>query len=360
MKKLLFTLMVLGCTMLLSAQTNEHFWYNGRMMFGTTIAQTDSLTFGDDVLVDTLHLLLPRAGAITVHDTVRLYVHDTIYVNICAENGADTASTAHSDTATAILPPTGAIAGLFSVSAEKKVLFSSGNLQFWPAADQWRFASKQYDMIGSTNSKINVNYNGWIDLFGFGTSGFNNVAPTTTSSSNGSYPSGGANGLAGTNYDWGVYHSADLGDGQTAWRTLTNDEWKYLINTRKNHGLLMGCATVVTSAANVKGFVILPDDDIWVLPQGLTFTAMSEDWTTNTYTAEQWAMMEKNGAVFLPADGYREEKTTRYVGSEGWYWSTTVYSGTYSYSVNFGTMINAGHQSDCTLGHCVRLVTDAK
>lgn len=357
MKKFLFTLMVLGCTMLLSAQTNEHFWYNGRMMFGTTIAQTDSLTFGDEVPVDTLHLLLPRAGALVVHDTVRLYVHDTIYVDICAENGPDTASTAHSDTATAILPPKDALAGLFSVSAEKKVLFSKGNLQFWPAADQWRFAPNQYDMVGSTNSKINVNYNGWIDLFGFGTSGFNDVAPTTTSSSNGSYPSGGnANSIAGTNYDWGVYHSADLGDGQTAWRTLTNEEWKYLLNTRKNHGLLMGCATV----ADKHGLIILPDADVWVLPQGLTFTGMPDDWTTNTYTAEQWALMEKNGAVFLPADGYREVTTIRSVNSGGWYWSTSTYSGNYSYSVNFSTTVSAGHQSDCTLGHCVRLVTDAK
>ena len=64
-------------------------------------------------------------------------------------------------------PPEGAKKGEFSVSADKKVYFSQGNLQYSPADDKWRFADNQYDVIGETNSQISDTYDGWIDLFGW-------------------------------------------------------------------------------------------------------------------------------------------------------------------------------------------------
>lgn len=76
----------------------------------------------------------------------------------------------------------GALTGLFSVSAGKQVYFSRGNLQYQAQFDNWRFAENQYDYVGnsragnvdyafdkSDNARIARTYDGWIDLFGWGT-----------------------------------------------------------------------------------------------------------------------------------------------------------------------------------------------
>ena len=81
--------------------------------------------------------------------------------------------------------PDGALPGLFSVSATKQVHFSQGNLQYQASTNTWRFAEHQYDYVGtqtadycgfyggnvsgSDNRNISSTYNGWIDLFGWGT-----------------------------------------------------------------------------------------------------------------------------------------------------------------------------------------------
>ena len=62
-----------------------------------------------------------------------------------------------------------ALSGLFSVSADKQVYFSQGNLQYQASTDTWRFAENQYDMIGNDNANVSSSYSGWIDLFGWGT-----------------------------------------------------------------------------------------------------------------------------------------------------------------------------------------------
>ena len=40
----------------------------------------------------------------------------------------------------------------FSVSAESRVVFSQGNLQYQATTDSWRFAENQTDYIGDANS----------------------------------------------------------------------------------------------------------------------------------------------------------------------------------------------------------------
>lgn len=57
----------------------------------------------------------------------------------------------------------------FSVSADKQVVFSAGNLQYHPANDEWRFAENQYDYIGAANGNIAADYDGWIDSFSWST-----------------------------------------------------------------------------------------------------------------------------------------------------------------------------------------------
>ncbi|MBP5725116.1 MAG: hypothetical protein J6X18_16275, partial [Bacteroidales bacterium] len=122
----------------------------------------------------------------------------------------------------------GAILAEFSVSDSTKVYFSQGNLQYQASTGTWRFAEHQYDMIGSDNSNISSSYSGWIDLFGWGTSGWNSGAnayqPYSTSTSYSDYYPGGSysNDLTGSyaNADWGVYNKISNGGNSAGmWRT---------------------------------------------------------------------------------------------------------------------------------------------
>ena len=255
-------------------------------------------------------------------------------------------------------PPIGGVNGAFSVSPTKQVFFSQGNLQYnamqetHDCADgttkkgTWRFAENQWDWVGSydsgtvyengtmcNNQAIANNYNGWIDLFGWATSGYEN-SPWMSSSTNyytSYYVGGSNNSLVGeyANNDWGVYNAISNGGNQAGlWRTLTNDEWTYLINTRTDASSKSGIATV----NDVTGFVLLPDN--WTLPAGLEFTSgVNGDFAQNNYSAADWTKMEENGAVFLPAAGYRGESTGKKMmqaGLKGYYHSTTaVPAGSY-------------------------------
>lgn len=73
------------------------------------------------------------------------------------------------------------LSGQFSVSASKQVYFSKGNLRYHCSSKAWSFATNQYDVVGQSNSNISSSYAGYIDLFGWGTSGNNNLMPYETS-----------------------------------------------------------------------------------------------------------------------------------------------------------------------------------
>lgn len=60
----------------------------------------------------------------------------------------------------------------FTVSATLSVGITRGNLQYKASTDEWRFAPKAWIVVGNGNANIGENYNGWIDLFGYGTSGW--------------------------------------------------------------------------------------------------------------------------------------------------------------------------------------------
>ena len=47
-----------------------------------------------------------------------------------------------------VIYPQGAVKGVFSVSKNKRVCFSQGNLQYQASTDTWRFAEHQYDVVG--------------------------------------------------------------------------------------------------------------------------------------------------------------------------------------------------------------------
>ena len=251
----------------------------------------------------------------------------------------------------------GASIKTFSVSDTTAVQFSRGNLQYNAALDKWRFALRQYDYICGDNANISETYDGWIDLFGWGTSGWNSATayqPWTTSITEAEYCPGGndASNLTDeyVNADWGIYNKIENGGKYKGmWRLLTKEEWGYLIDRSGKYGL-------ATIGDVYKGLVLLPDD--WTLPNGLTFTSGygNGGYAANTYTMAQWQTMEAAGAVFLPAAGYRHISDLNDVSTHGLYWSSTHFSVSGAWDAYFHDSYVGMNYEGRTYGCSVRLV----
>ena len=227
--------------------------------------------------------------------------------------------------------PEGALSGLFSVSSSKQVRFSRGNLQYIGSSDTpyWKFADNQRDYIGNSQGSSLADIDR--DLFGWGTSGYDGKYPYNTNGITNSYYSGSDN-ISTTNYDWGVYNTISNATGQ--WRTLTIDEWDYLLENNTNG------SSVVDGVA---GWVIRPD--------GVT-TGIS-----SSYTEEEWATEEANGTVFLPAAGRRQRTSVEFVGRKLYYWSSSGISGNSRIAYCFTDSDDYIPNRYCGLS--VRLVQDA-
>lgn len=241
----------------------------------------------------------------------------------------------------------GELPGVFSVGANKKVRFSQGRLQFNPAKYEFRFAKNQYDVIGEDNKKVAPNYDGWIDLFGWGTSGYMGCQPTEISKNYSDYgPKGGDLTGANANYDWGVYNPiTNGGNKEGLWRTPTADEWEYLINKRPNADKLKVKCTV----CDIMGYFILPDD-FWNNRLRLPLDITASDCSVNKYTAEQWSQLEALGVVFMPRSLYRCTDGF-YRMSGGHIWTS---------SVSVGYFDGYSSSADKINGYPVRLIKDIK
>ena len=232
--------------------------------------------------------------------------------------------------------PDGAISGVFSVSDGKQVYFSKGNLRY--ASSKWSFFDNQYDYYTSYSADA------W-DHFGWSTSA--TTYGMSTSSSNGDY--------SGDFVDWG----ATMGAG---WRTLTSDEWAYLLKTRSAstvNGTENG-RYAKAKVNNVPGIILFPDT--YTHPAGVEaptgVNATDEyGWEGNSYTAADWTKMESAGCVFLPAAGCRYGSEMIGLGSYGYYGSATPDGADYAYRVKFnsGSLEPANSINRC-LGCSVRLV----
>ena len=330
MKKLFLSIVVFVMAICANAQTNQYFWYQGKLIMGNPIAQIDSVTFGNED-TDSIFIYLPRTIIKEVHDTIYITIRDTVCLNDI---------------------PEGALAGEFSVSATKKVRFSKGNLQYQASTGTWRFAEKQYNIIGTDNNAISSTNEGWIDLFGWGTSGYNNKYPYMTSRTNSEYGEG-ENDITGTYYDWGMSIANQLGQG---WYTMTNDEMEYLLYTRNNAASLRSQAIV----CDIAGYIILPDN--FIIPNGLTWTAQANNWTSNTYSMNEWSKLEALGAVFLPAAGVRVGTNTLEIGTTGVLWSSSHSNGVIDQygarRIYFSANSIGMNGDDRLLGQSVRLVQD--
>ena len=210
--------------------------------------------------------------------------------------------------------PTGEPASMYAAKpfsiniSGDNVYFSQGNLQYQASTNTWRFALRQWSVIGEYNQYISDTYPGWIDLFGYGTG----LHPTWSYIDAWRYP-------AFT--DWGRNAICNGGNVNNQWRTLTEFEMRYILGIRDKWDELRGYGTV----NDVPGFILLPDD--WHLPASLTFKADDDGSTAkysdNVYSGEQWQKMEAAGAVFLPAAGSRTGTVVYNLtnGRRGFYWA---------------------------------------
>ena len=217
-----------------------------------------------------------------------------------------------------LFEPVNALPGQFTINANgTKVRFSMGNLQYQAATRTWHFAEHQWEWVGDANSFTN---NGWIDLFEFG-SGYNPMSASYYYYHNRNF------------CDWGGNAISNGGNTPNIWRTLTADEWIYLLKTRAGASAKMATGNI----DGVHGLILLPDS--WTQPSGCSFNAgfadEENDWTHNTYTLAQWTMMENAGAVFLPAAGKLLSGSVIHVGEFGSYWSSTPHHDYEASSVKF-------------------------
>ena len=324
MKKIFLTLAIFVMAICANAQTNQYFWYQGNLIMGNPIAQIDSVTFGDGESTDTLHILLPRTIIKTVHDTIYVTIHDTI--NTCEE----------------------IVNGKFSVSATQQVYFSKGNLQYNINTDKWRFAEHQYDTLSLMSSNFIPYTDGWQDVFAWGTG--NN--PSLNTQNDYDYQ---------TFTDWGT----NIIDNYPAntWKTMSYEEWVYLLVSRTNAASLFGLGTI----DGVPGLFIFPDDcELTQISSfnsfatvGSTYNGQEYSWADdqdthfldNTLSLSEWKEYEKIGAVFLPITGR---------GGDGCYHSSTGDFSGWSVFVLFnnGGLNPQGVWYKSELRAAVRLVRD--
>ena len=234
---------------------------------------------------------------------------------------------------------------IFNVSPTKRVVFSKGNLQFRESyykcsknADGeschgiWRFAEHQWEVKLQENNGRHFIKEGtedkWIDLFGWGTSGWKggieSYFPWSTSCNPLLYRIAVENGAVKNyaNADWGWYNSiSNGGNAPHLWRTLSSDEWLYLLNhTRWTFACIEGIDCLLLLPENfiapdeirvfeINGILSFLDDSGY--DSGYFYRLKEEDYlkedlkrgkySCNLYEALQFSVLEDFGVVALPA-----------------------------------------------------------
>ena len=237
--------------------------------------------------------------------------------------------------------------GIFSVAPNKYVSFSQGNLQYFPAAKLWKFADVQYEFLGNANKYVSSTYRNWVDLFCW--SGANAIVPFGIALST------NVADYAGDFVDWGI--NWICGDAPGTWRTLSKEEWEYLLKSRPNANQLRTKGSV----NGVKGVILLPDN--WISPAGIAIDWVADEdalsANVNAYSVENWIELEMGGAVFLPAAGSFVVPDVKHTNHFGGYMSSTLKDANNSYIYAFHVLpVNYVNYSHHKYGRSVRLVHD--
>ncbi len=268
--------------------------------------------------------------------------------------------------------PEGAINGLFTINeAGDQVYFSKGNLQYKPSINTWRFAENQFDYIGGDNANHGsaekcVN---WLDLFAWGTSGRDHGAicyqpwcsRNVFEDEAWQYNAYGVDTLnlfdGDGQADWGCNAISNGGNEENVWRTLTIEEWDYILEKRTT---ATGIRFAKAAVDGVWGLLLLPDDwDSTYCPLR-KYNDDDVDYTPNNLTEPFWTeKAEAQGAVFLPAAGIRDFGYVGLVGKYGLYWSSSCLNPKEALGIYFSnSFFYHSITTDKCSGRSVRLVRD--
>lgn len=171
------------------------------------------------------------------------------------------------------------------------------------------------------------------------------------------------------NTDWGRYNAISNGGNVTGlWRTLTSTQWGYILNDRS------AATRYIKATVDGKSCILL-FPDTYSHPSG--YPALTNRNKANvlcsatSFTAAQFAEMERLGVVCLPATGYQDDgqTTVKEIGN-GWanYWTATKsgvdYKPYYFYfqgnQAESNSISNVGADATAAFGFAVRLVTYVK
>lgn len=222
---------------------------------------------------------------------------------------------------------------LFTVNASgKQVYFSKGNLQYQDKTGTFRFADHQYDCIpaDADANKGSLGQEAWMDLFYWGSSNIQvgkktwNPASAIPSYLNSSTMILGNLNIDTTNYEWGRNPIANGGNEANVWRTMTKQEWTYLL---ANH-VYMFAEIKYSDGRTYHGLVLVPDDykGTVKLPE-IGYVPYPDRY--DKFTGDEWTQMEMGGCVLLPCEGYiqldKSGAASILTNRTGAYWTTTGY-----------------------------------
>lgn len=270
------------------------------------------------------------------------------------------------------------------------------NIEVPPTQWYWYFGDNdnfiQYKIIGSLNNTIDdvlPSDSGWYDMFGFGTTGYNNCSPFNYQDNFGLYwqsdlhqstPSGTGTGPS----DWGsVAGMAEYGEELdkfikcNGWRTLSESEWNGLYRVHGNSNLskevlVKWFARHPVTYIPSYGKALLPiefNDVLTSIEGSYTLSSLSPT------SSPEMTSLTHRGLIFLPYSGFRKiendnvqmylyaDEVFSYVSQPTVhinrvdatkYWTSTFASGTEAkaFSVKNGQASNVS----ITTGLAVRLV----
>ena len=253
--------------------------------------------------------------------------------------------------------------GAFSISSYNQVTFAPSNLVYNRVDNKWHLADNPWDVLGikifaspsldyqnPSESIYNYMYISdvnmfarEIDVFGWGTG--NN--PTLVGEDYTDFP---------VFAEWG---KNIIGNDHTKqWRTLTKDEWEYILFKRYDANKLLAYIIV---DGHIGGLLLFPDN--WVHPDGIKLTTgFNPDFFAgyNYLDSEEVLQIQEKGAIFLPSTAKRFPGEYRLEGSymNGYYWTSSAKDEQHSYAIKFTEKNIKLVQLDPATGIAVRLAKD--
>ena len=195
--------------------------------------------------------------------------------------------------------PAGALPGVFSVSATKKVHFSKGNL-FWDG-DFFEFETAQY--LSSWNAENHINLFFW------------SKDDQISRGQNYNDPSAAVGDVFFTNDAETTPKSDFTVNGVTGkFRTLSAGEWEYILESRTNAENLY---TEDVKVCDVEHCLVIAPD---ICSNGYSF-----DKDKKVYSQDEWVTAEAAGLICLPPAGYRDGDSvvSAVDAGAGLYWTSS-------------------------------------